>query len=165
MFTEKQLQKIIENSEFLGSGVSRSVFAISDNVVVKVNTRPWDFSQNDTEYHFYDRWYNAFNDLLPEMYGYINYDGYWYLFMEKVEPLDWYDAGYDGIYDYIKDNYSLEESHNLIERFVLFENVTGICDSSENECNWGLRDGYPVLLDCGLTVDDRYDMYDYCSSY
>jgi hypothetical protein len=87
------------------------------------------------------------------------------LFMERVVPISWYEDGYDSFYDYIEDHYSLEESERLIDRFTLFEGLTGISDSSENDGNWGLRDGYPVLLDCGLTVDDRCDMYDYCSNY
>ncbi len=152
MFTQEQLQTMIMESEFLGSGVSRHVYGISDNVALKVNSRIWDFEQTETELDFYDKWYDKFSDLLPELYSWIWYEGYCYVFMERVTPLDWYEEGYDSIYNYIDDNYNFEESCDLSERFALFENITGICDSSENEGNWGLRNGYPVLLDCGLTA-------------
>ncbi len=159
MFTKEQLEKMIDESEFLGSGVARSSFAISENVVLKVSSYPWGDDQSETECTFYDEWYDQFSDLLPKMYGHLWYEDKWYLFMERVIPIYWYEDGYDSFYDYIEDNYSLEESERLIDRFTLFEGLTGICDSSENEGNWGLRDGYPVLLDCGLTCSSR-SIYD-----
>jgi len=161
------LKEAIDNGKYLGQGISRIAFAISDKVVAK-KCNNYSGQQTFNEIEFYERFYDDYQHLMPEMYGYFDIygNGHPVLFMERVVPIE---EMY--VYEYLSNEYGFDsdEYNRYADIIDEFEAYTGIGDSSENSNNWGVRaNGDLVILDCGWNenCNQWYDSdYEYDDDY
>ena len=173
----EEIQKVCSKENSVGRGGSRQVFALSNEIVIKIPHQPYSCGYADQsiiENEFYndlETSYPEYKDLFcrrlasvdvpvsEEEAGYINSPYVPILIMERVTPLnsdslgqiiyEWYDD--INIGDIFHLWYGEEEGNYEFERILEAINTFGIVDVSRHLPNWGVTtEGRIVIIDCGI---------------
>ena len=172
----EEIQKVCSKENSVGRGGSRQVFALSNEIVIKIPHQPYSCGYADQsiiENEFYndlETSYPEYKDLFcrrlasvdvpvsEKEAGYINNPYVPILIMERVTPLnsdslgqmiyEWYDINIGDIFHLW---YGEEEGNYEFERILEAINTFGIGDVSGHLPNWGVTtEGRIVIIDCGI---------------
>lgn len=145
------LTEIHHNFQYLGEGISRIVYAIDDNWVVKVAKGMEGLYQNKVELYVYTHAGSRFRKFLcpivwhkPDM-----------IFMPRAIPLSMICKSRKVNLRTIRpEPNAYNELLTFAKKFyMLFEDI-------ESTSSWGLLNSVPVLIDYGCTEEEGDSFYD-----
>jgi hypothetical protein len=143
------IKEISKRFQFLGEGISRAVFAVNDDYVIKVAKGREGLYQNKVEKYVFT---HSGKDLRKYLCPII-----WFkpdmLVMPRAVPLSFFTSKkYLDIKKIRSEPEAFEDLKLLTKRFYLFyEDIVSVS-------SWGLLDNKPVLIDYGCT-NERGDIY------
>jgi hypothetical protein len=146
--TKKEIHK---RFLFLGEGLSRRVYAIDDNYIVKVGKGREGFYQNKVERYVY---YNC-GDYLRKYINPIIWSASDMLIMPRAKLLsDVTRAKYIDLTSIRPEPDAYRDILYLTNKFYLFyEDIISVT-------SWGIVNGIPVLIDYGCTSEEGDRFYD-----
>ncbi|SHJ98623.1 hypothetical protein SAMN02745163_03000 [Clostridium cavendishii DSM 21758] len=150
--TNLSLKKFDKLYPFLGEGIARRVYALNNNLIVKVAKNNDGYFQNFVEEYVYA---NADTRILKYLCP-IYYSNSRIIIMPRAITYDKYSLGDKVNLKFLRPELSAKSDIDyMIKKFFLFE------EDIYSPSSWGKIFNYNVLIDFGCTSDSGDNFYDF----